>query len=178
MFALDAGASPLPSGSWRIDPLRSSVTFVVTKLQTRVVTCRFHDFAGEVQFDSKEPRRSFVRWRVRVDSIRTGEPDRDSAVQSPEFLDASRFPELTFVSNRVSPLPDGRLRVEGTIAVHGRQRPLVVVATPVSTAATQPVFETRFTLDRAAFGLEGTLITKHAISREVSVHLRAVGVPR
>ena len=178
LVALDAGAKSLPGGAWRIDPSRSTVTFTVTKLQTRVVKCRFNDFRGEVRFDPKDPQRSFIRWSVRVDSVQTGEPDRDSAVASDQFLDARRFPELTFVSNRVSPLPDGRLRIEGTIAVHGQQRPLVIVASPVSTAPAQPVFETRFVLDRADFGVEGTLISKHAISREVNVHLWAVGVPQ
>jgi polyisoprenoid-binding protein YceI len=177
LLALEAGAATsLPGGTWRIDPQRSTVTFTVTKLQTKVVNCRFSDFRGEVRFDPKEPQRSFIRWAVRVDSVQTGEPDRDSAIASDQFLDARRFPELTFVSRRVSPLPDGRLRVEGTIAVHGQQRPLVIVATPVSTTAAQPVFETRFVLNRADFGVEGTLISKHAISREVNVHLWAVGV--
>lgn len=169
----------LVGGSWLIDPEASSVSFTLTKKAGReVVTGRFEDFRGEFTYDAAEPRRSSIRWKVRVASVKTGEPPRDSAIQNRNFLDASRFPELTFVSERAHLLPDGRLWLHGTLTIRGRSRPLTVAARATGTDPSRPRWETRFQLDREDFGVASDIITDHAISREIGVHVVAVGKSR
>ena len=38
---------------------------------------------------------------MRVDSLDTGVPDRDTHLRSPDFFDAERYPEITFRSKRL-----------------------------------------------------------------------------
>lgn len=175
LLSSTAFAAPLPAGRWTIDPQRSKVTFSVIKLQTKLVDGRFRDFSGEVVYNPSDPHGSSLRWNVRVASVETGEHDRDGSIQSAEYLDAARFPELTFVARRINALPDGRIRIDGTISIRGQHRPLTVDARAVSTDPARPIFETRFTLDRVEFGVDGTSMLRHAISRDVRVHLLLVG---
>lgn len=175
LWCVPLPAASLPSGSWTLDPDGSSVSFTVTKLKTTVVEGRFRDFSGEMRFDARHPQQSSLSWSVRVESIETGATQRDRNLRGPGFLDAARFPNLTFVATRFQPLPDGRVRIGGTITIHGQQRPLTVDARPVSADPERPVFETRFHLDRLDFGVDGESILAHAISRNISVHLVAAG---
>lgn len=81
-------------GSWTVDPRQSVVDFTVTKFGREVVQGRFHDFSGSVERDS-------MRWKVRIASVRTGEPARDETLQGPEFFDARsgrQFSKLVFIS--------------------------------------------------------------------------------
>lgn len=65
------------AGTWRIDPGRSQVTFTVTKLGFSDVPGQFLKSSGTVRHDTVEPANSFVRWSVRVDSVRTDADNRD-----------------------------------------------------------------------------------------------------
>lgn len=171
-------AAALFVSSWAIDPQRSVVSFSVTKFGREVVVGRFHDFSGVVHYDARFPARSSMSWRVRVDSVRTGEPARDEQLQGPVFFDTTHYPEMTFVSDRIRPLPDGRMHVSGRLTIRGTTRPLVVTARPLNADPERPVFETRFEVNRHDFGVSGGSVSRHGISDKVNVHLRFAGVPR
>jgi polyisoprenoid-binding protein YceI len=176
--AISAWASPIPSGRWSIDPERSSVGFTVTKLASELVEGRFHDFEGQVQYDPSHPELSLVQWRVRVGSIKTGATRRDQRLQSSDFFDAARFPEMSFVSRNIHFLPDGRLLIRGEITIRDQTRPLVITAHSVSLDPAAPVFETDFTLDRLDFGVSPGNPWDMAIGRRVDVHLLVAGALR
>src|SRR5262245_30290625 len=89
-----------PSG-WPIDRAHSRVTFTVTKWGFAEVEGRFLDFAGDLFYDTVHPERSHVDWRVRIASVETGASKRDESLQGPDYFDASRHPEMRFVSDRV-----------------------------------------------------------------------------
>jgi polyisoprenoid-binding protein YceI len=171
-------AAALLLGSWTIDPQRSAVSFTVTKFGREVVHGRFHQFSGAVAFDPRFPERSSMHWRVRIASVHTGEPVRDEALQGPAFFDSARIPEMTFVSQRIRPLPDGRIHVSGRLTIRGVTRPLVVTARPLHSDQSHPMFETRFELDRHDFGVSGGSVSRHGISDTVQVYLRFAGAPR
>jgi len=171
-------AAALLLGSWTIDPQRSAVSFTVTKLGREVVHGRFHQFSGAVVFDPRVPERSSMHWRVRIASVRTGEPVRDEALQGPAFFDAARVPEMSFASDRIRPLPDGRMHVSGRLTIRGVTRPLVVTARRLNSDQSYPIFEARFQLNRHDFGVSGGSVSRHGISDSVQVHLRFAGAPR
>ena len=166
------------ASTWTIDPQQSVVSFTVTKFGREVVEGRFHSFTGRIEYDPRFPERSSMFWKVRVASVRTGEPDRDEVLQGPAFFDAARHPELSFVADRIRPLPDGRMHVAGRLTIRGTTRPLVVTARPINTNPERPVFETRFTLNRHEFGVSGGSVSRHGISDTVNVQLRLTGVTR
>jgi polyisoprenoid-binding protein YceI len=168
-FLMAAAAMVASAATWPLDRQKSSVTFAVTKLHMERVTGTFDDFDGEVQYDPAVPERASIRWRVRVGSVKTGATQRDRNLQTADFFDAERFPELTFASRTVRRLPDGRMIVHGDITIRGVTMPISVEARPLGANA----FESSFRLDRLDFGVGGDIAMKHAVSREVDIHLVA-----
>ena len=160
-----------PRGNWALDPQRSRVGFVVTKLGYADVEGRFTRFTGNVVFDPTHPERSSIRWRVKVASVKTGETGRDRSLQGPDFFDSARHPELAFQSEQVHALAGGRLEVSGRITIKGRTRPLTIVASPAAGGAG---FEARFALNRTEFDVRGGGIMGKLIGRQVRIHLVAV----
>jgi len=165
------GTPTLPAVAAPIDPVRSRVGFTVTKLGFSDVEGTFRDFDVDLRYDPEQPARSSVRWRVRVASVKTDAGNRDRTLQSAEYFDATHHPELTFESRNVRVLDPGRLEVEGDITIKGRTRPLTIV---VQRTADAGGFETRFTLDRHDFGVNGGRVMGRLIGRTVRVHLVAV----
>ena len=170
-FAPVAGRAAIegpPAGTWIIEPSHSFVGFTATKAGFANVPGRFTDFAGEIRYDPAHPGQSSVRWRVRVASIQTDARGRDQTVQTTPYFDAARFPELTFESRRVEPLPSGRLSVTGDLTIKGHTRRMTMVVSPVEGG-----FETRFEIDRHDFGITGEGLFRRLIGRKVDVHLIA-----
>jgi polyisoprenoid-binding protein YceI len=170
--------APAASPGWPIDKAHSRVTFTVTKWGFAEVEGRFYDFAGTIAFDERHPELSRVEWRVRVDSIETGAPNRDHALQGPEYFDAARFPELHFSSQRIVPLGNGRFEVQGQMTIRGKTRPLTINATYGGTHAVPQegayaIFQSEFTIDRYDYDVAGGTVLGPAISRDVHVKLIA-----
>ena len=175
VLAHSSGRSPLV-----IDQAQSDVSFTVTKWGFLEVEGRFHDFSGVVVYDPQRPEASRIEWRVKVASVKTDERNRDESLQQPEYFDAARYPDLTFVSDRVTAVGPAELEVQGRITIKGRTKPLTVRvrhATRNEPRMQQPVerFETEFTINRYDFGIVGGSVLGPVISREARVRILIVG---
>lgn len=171
-------AVPAAWPGWPIDKAHSRVTFTVTKWGFVEVEGRFHDFAGIIAFDEQHPERSRIEWRVSVASVETGAPNRDKALQSPEYFDTARFPEIHFTSERVEPRGNGQFDVQGQMTIRGKTRPLTVTAVyggthTVPNEGTYAIFHTEFTIDRYDYDVRGGSMLGPVISRDVHVTLIA-----
>jgi len=174
---LSASATPDPLV---IDRSQSRVSFMVTKWGFLEVEGLFHDFSGVVVYDPQRPEASRIEWRVKVASVKTDERNRDESLQQPEYFDAARYPDLTFVSDRVTAVSPAELEVQGRITIKGRTKPLTVRvrhATQHEPRIQQPVerFETEFTINRYDFGIVGGSVLGPVISREARVRILIVG---
>ncbi len=167
-------AKPTASGAWQLDRTRSHVEFAVTKLPGIRVEGRFTDFQGWIRYDAERPERSAVRWSARVESVETGEPDRDDTLQGGDYFLASSYPELSFVSSRVRSRGDGSMDVDGILTIRGITKPITIVVVPSRTPQGTPAFSTRFQVDRFDFGVTGGRFSRATIGREVEVRLLAV----
>lgn len=157
-----------------IDPVRSEVRFTVTRVGMTDVTGIFRESAGEIRWDPSEPEASSVWWRIKVASVLTDEPNRDSTLQNREYFDSGRHPDLIFESTHVHATGPGVLDVRGRLTLRGHTRP-ITVAVRHSGTATAPVFETEFEIDRYDFGVVGGRVMGRLIGRAARIHLRAVG---
>ena len=163
------------SGTWRIDPARSEVRFTITKLGFEDVTGVFRQSEGDIHYDAANPARSSIQWRVRVASVLTDASNRDSTLQAPEYFDANRHPQLSFVSRRVRARDAASLEVEGDITIRGVTRPITVIVRP-RTTTDAVTFESDFEINRYEFGVNGGPVMGRLIGRIARVHLVAVAV--
>jgi polyisoprenoid-binding protein YceI len=114
----------IPAGTWSIDPAHSKVEFHVKHLGLATVTGRAPVVSGSIVGGS-EPS---LEGTVEVASITTFDENRDAHLQSPEFFDVERFPQLTFSSSSIAADGD-TLAVEGDLTIKGITKPVELTGT-------------------------------------------------
>ena len=111
----------VPHGTWTVDPSHSSIEFGVRHLGIATVKGRAGELTGVVT-GGAEPQ---IEGIVPVAGITTFDEGRDGHLQSPEFFDAERHPELRFASTSIA-LEGDDLVVEGALTLKGITRPVVL----------------------------------------------------
>ncbi|MDX6598218.1 MAG: hypothetical protein QOE87_2105 [Gaiellales bacterium] len=115
-------STKLPSGTWSIDPIHSSIGFGVKHLGVSTFRGTFKAAAGTIVTD-RDAIRS-IEGSVQVANIVTEEPALTGHLQSEDFFDAAKYPALTFESTSVEQVDDGRLRITGDLTIRGVTRPV------------------------------------------------------
>ncbi|HZL48240.1 MAG TPA: YceI family protein [Solirubrobacteraceae bacterium] len=121
-----ATKTALPTGTWNVDPVHSSVEFQVKHLGIATVKGQFTEFEGTLEVG---PDNAVASGTVKVASVNTREPQRDEHLRSADFFDAEQNPEITFRSTAVSPVDEDTFEIEGELSLHGITRPLTLKAT-------------------------------------------------
>lgn len=142
---------------YAIDAAHTTVEFVVRHMMISKVRGRFTAVTGTIQVPEGGSAPLFVEVTIDAASIATGEPQRDGHLASADFLDAEKYPQITFRSTRVE--GDGEsFRVHGDLTIHGTTRP-VVLDTTFEGRGTDPWgngrigYEARTVISRKEFGL-------------------------
>ena len=84
---------------WVLDPAHSELQFKVKHLMITTVTGSFNDFSAELTTDSEDFQHAAISFKAGVDSIDTGNKDRDGHLKSGDFFNAEAFPSISFVSS-------------------------------------------------------------------------------
>ena len=106
---------------WTIDPTHSEVEFKVKHLVITTVTGRFNAYTGTIQASDDSFLDAQVAFEAQIDSISTGQEQRDAHLKSAEFFDAATYPTLTFASTGLSKKGDG-LVLMGDLTIRGVQK--------------------------------------------------------
>jgi polyisoprenoid-binding protein YceI len=112
--------------AWNVDASHSQVGFAVKHLVISNVRGEFKKYEGKVLLDDADVTRSSVEAVIDVNSLDTRVADRDGHLRSPDFLDASKYPAITFRSTKVAGAGKDRLQVTGDLTLHGVTRPVVL----------------------------------------------------
>ena len=108
--------------SYNVDNAHSDIAFSVRHMVFAKVRGHFTKWTAQVSFDASEPSKSTLDVSIDVASIDTREAQRDAHLKSADFLDAEKYPKITFKSRRVEATGDKRYKVVGDLAVHGVTR--------------------------------------------------------
>ncbi len=113
------------SGTWRLDPARSSVEFHVRHFYG-LMTFKgaFNRYEGTLKLDS--PRA--VELTIDADSLDTKLVKRDTHLRSADFFDVANHPQVRFVCDSAT-LDGETLTVRGELHSAGRHVPVQVEAT-------------------------------------------------
>lgn len=98
--------SNLLAPNWNIDTKHSKISFEVNHFFTPVEGF-FNDYKGELNFDEADLDGSSVSFTVQVASVKTDSDKRDGHLQSRDFFDAAKYPEMKFASTSISKTDDG-----------------------------------------------------------------------
>jgi polyisoprenoid-binding protein YceI len=116
----------LPTGTWKVDPVHSSVEFQVKHLGIATVKGQFNEFEGTLEVDESGAR---AHGKAIVASVDTREPQRDAHLRSADFFHAEEHPEITFESTAIRQLDEDTFEIEGDFTIHGVTRTLTLEAT-------------------------------------------------
>jgi polyisoprenoid-binding protein YceI len=118
--------SPAMASTWTIDPDHSNVQFKIRHLMITDVKGTFGKVKGVIKIDDKDMAQSAVEVTIEIDSINTGVAKRDAHLKSDEFFDAAKYPAMTFVSQKVTPIGKGQIKILGVLSIHGVSREVVL----------------------------------------------------
>jgi polyisoprenoid-binding protein YceI len=149
----EAAATQIPSGTWSIDPVWSSLEFEVKKVGLIPIKGRVPGFTGT----SEGGDEAASVGPIDVPAITTFDETRDGHLQSPDFFDTARYPEVRFASTEVS-FDGGELRVDGNLTIKGTTKPVELKGTLLGSgpdmAGNERIgIELEGKLDRTDFGL-------------------------
>lgn len=108
----------IPAGTWKLDPVHSTVAFAVTHNGVTTFRSGFGSYEA-VLTGGEQPQ---LEGTVEVESIEIEDEMLKGHLLSPEFFDTQRFPQLRFSSTELSVGEDGSLRVAGNLEIHGENR--------------------------------------------------------
>ncbi|MBO0951248.1 YceI family protein [Fibrella forsythiae] len=105
--------------TWVIDPTHSEVQFKVKHLMVSTVTGSFSKFDGQLTMTGDDFQDADISFSADIDSISTGNEQRDGHLKSGEFFDAGQFPQLTFKSTSMTKTGDDTYNLTGDLTLHG-----------------------------------------------------------
>lgn len=131
-----------PAGTWSADPVHSNVSFEIAYAGTNTFRGGFHEYSAGLT-------NGVLEGSAKVASVDVKDEQLNGHLQTPDFFDAERFPEITF---RTSDLEHGELTIKGVT------RPVAITAS-VSEPNVDPFGRERIgitleaTVDRTEYGV-------------------------
>jgi polyisoprenoid-binding protein YceI len=90
---------------------------------------RFTKFDGTIEIDRANPAVSAVNLKIDAASIDTGNPGREKDLNSPNFFDTAKFPEITFNSTKVVAKSKDVYEVTGNLTMKDVTKAVVLTVT-------------------------------------------------
>lgn len=114
-------------------------TFVLDKNHTQIgfkvrhfvskVGGHFGRFEGTIVLDRVKPAESSVELKIESASIDTGVPSRDKHLNSADFFDTAKYPEITFKSTKIAAKGKDTYEVTGDLMMRGVTKPVTLAVT-------------------------------------------------
>jgi polyisoprenoid-binding protein YceI len=152
MSVIESTREFAPAGTWSADPVHSNISFEVAFAGINTFRGGFRDFSAVLTADGLEGS-------ARVESVDVKDEQLSGHLQTPDFFDAQRYPEISFRATELSRLEDNRVRGKGELTIKGVTQPVELHGEISAGRATDPFGRERFALkleseiDRTAYGV-------------------------
>jgi polyisoprenoid-binding protein YceI len=166
---------------WIIDTNHSEVGFKVRHLVISTASGKFTSFEGTIESSKDDFSDAKVSFSADINSIHTGNEQRDGHLKSADFFDAANHPKLTFVSTSVSKSGEAEYIVKGDLTIRGTTKPIELKAEfggsqKDFSGNTVAGFEINGKINRQDFGLTWSAVTETGgivVSDDVKLHVNA-----
>ncbi len=152
------GMTAQAAETYTVDPVHSSVSFMISHAGISDIHGRFNDYSGTFVINKDDPSKSSFALDIKVESVDTNNAKRDEHLRAPDYFNVKQFPSLTFQSTKVK-ATDAGYEVTGDLTLHGVTKPVTlklkgghkVVEFPKGT--TRVGVTSTVTIKRSEFGL-------------------------
>ena len=117
--------TPVPTGTWSVDPAHTTVGFSVKHLGIASVRGRFEQFEGTLEVGGDSAR---AYGTAQATSINTNDAGRDEHLRSADFFGAEANPELRFESTEIRTVDEDTFEIEGELSMNGVTNPVTLTA--------------------------------------------------
>jgi len=104
---------------YTIDSAHTVVGFVARHMMFNKVRGHFDTVNATIEFDPANPAASTLSVEVEINSVNTGNTDRDNHLRSADFFDAATYPMMTFVSKHVQVTGANTGIITGDLTIKG-----------------------------------------------------------
>jgi polyisoprenoid-binding protein YceI len=146
----------IPTGTYTIDKVHTTIGFAVKHMVVSTFRGRFEDY--DATLDVGDDGLPHLTGTVRVNSVEVKDDNLEAHLQSPDFFDAERHPELRYESDSFRRDGD-EVVVDGRLTIKGETRPVEARGTLVGPlddpmGNTKLGLELQAVVDRTEFGLK------------------------
>ena len=153
MSTLESTTTLAPAGTtWAADPVHSDVSFEVEYAGVSVFRGSFRDFDATLEGSS-------LSGSARVASVDVKDEQLSGHLQSPDFFDAERHPEISFRAEKLALADDGTVAGPAELTIKGVTKPVELEGRLASAPTIDPFGRERLGLtletaiDRNDFGV-------------------------
>jgi len=104
---------------WVIDPTHSEIGFKVKHMMFTNVSGKFSKFDATIEAEDSNLENAKIEFTGAIDSVTTGNADRDTHLLSADFFDAAQFPEIKFSATSFTKINEGEYELVGDLNLHG-----------------------------------------------------------
>lgn len=126
LFGCVSSISAVAADSYTVDPRHTFPGFEISHLGFSMQRGRFNETSGKVTLDPESGSGSILI-KINTASISTGLAELEKHLRSPDFLDAARYPEITFTSDKLTFNNEILTAVDGMLNLHGVTKPVHLV---------------------------------------------------
>ena len=111
---------------WKIDTAHTEIGFKVKHLVISTVSGKFTSFEGQLDGDPEDLTNAKISFSADINSISTGNEQRDGHLKSADFFDAANNPKLTFKSTAIEKTGDTDYKITGDLAIRNTTKPITL----------------------------------------------------
>ena len=166
---------------WKIDPAHSEINFKVKHLVVSTVRGHFKNFDATIEAEKDDFSDAKIKFEADIKSIETSNDQRNNHLKSPDFFDAEKYPNMTFISKSVKKISENEYKVKGDLTIRGVTKEITLDVNYNGTVeglnnSIVAGFEVTGKLNRMDYGLKWNGLTETGgvvVSNEVKIEILA-----
>lgn len=83
------------------------------------ISGKFSNFDATIEAEDSNLENAKIEFTGAIDSVTTGNSDRDKHLLSADFFDAAQFPEINFSATSFTKINEGEYELVGDLTLHG-----------------------------------------------------------
>ena len=111
---------------WNLDPTHSEIGFKVKHMMITNVSGSFDKFSIAAETEGNDFSTATIHFNADLNSISTGNADRDNHLKSADFFDMEKYPQLHFASERLERKDETGFTLYGDLTIKGVTKPVVL----------------------------------------------------